>query len=822
MKAADKQESLESSSSESLLSQSRDYNSMSDYETSSVKSEYKGDPQEVPMNLVKMEATTKSPVKPDLVVTSNSPLKHDPIASRSPLKQDHLPSRSPMRPEGLSRPGMRYDNYLGIHSQSAVKAEPEPSTSAGAGCLLTSSPLRGLDNSNSTVASSSCASSLSPVRGHPTLPHHTAASTRHCEEPSGSSSSSTGQLVESSVVDTSYMGEHRSHHPAHHRFHSPNHPHHPSIHNQVLTSSCAGSGSEAMEAPSCSGLGSVGTPLFSAVDSGEIDSTREEGELSSSMRSDSVTDSDMDTRVQSSHLDAVAGSSSQRTNRDGALSTEHNVDDSSACQSQSQGFEVMLDVVGDGEPSSHVDSSEGSIMKPRDRHLSAADSVGSSRSRHQSAADSVSEHVASQQQPHWQEEEGDVTRPDSRQEVLQASAGLADTASDGPQPSSFSQKEVEEGEVSDDNEEHVGSSGAPRPKPTEHELEEGEILDDSEDEVPSADSPSTSACSQPALAGSLQASTAARDDQAVSCSTDSHGPESLISSAEDVRQNQDSSSRDGEVVLSSSNDAQHPIHRSQSSSNISSSDHTHSPQTGMLENKSLPTSSGSSDLVGSSNRNSMYFLQSTSLAASSSAGLSSSSSAGDLTREGGNESEVDSTSGLSSSLHNHPDSRMLTSRSPADVTSSSGLGLDRDLGSRGGFNRTSMGGSFTSRWLNNSANTSHTTTSSASGESGGVAGSLHGIPEEEPSSSELRGHTSSSSTSHIEHASSASTASSSTNNISSTSPNLSPAPAAKKKVNIVATFNNFFSLYIIDPCRLLMEVSSVAFGKTYPNNSRFE
>lgn len=707
-----------------------------------------------------LKSSNMTPPASSLTSATVSEVKCEPVkeesSSSSPTKVDELTSGSAMKGT---------DIQCGS-GQFLVEAEPESSVnpSTAQSCLLTSSPLR---EENSDPASS-CASTLSPVRVNTNRTEVRTAAT--CTPPVKSdvnTPSTEKESVDSSVV--SLQADVTDREPERTRHHSSSsgssssasHSHH--YHNSdVLTQpNC--------EVPTCSTVSSV---------SGEIDSTREEGELNSSSFSEVdtgdtkrdfiVTDSDMDTQVDVvSHSEPDLREAGVAPNENKEITPVEQQEVSTA--SQSQGFEVRLDTVQqEDQASSQVDSSEGSSTNReqdfcvsdsgqtnRSRHQSATESVHSTRSRHQSAADSVSEQIE------------ELSLPDSGQQTPGPSS-VHSRSIEGPGMEELPQQsncaafdEVEEGEVSEGNEDRVGSSGGAEPR--EQEIEEGEIVDDSDEERTTGDTPTSSstnaASHQCDTQGAQTVQAGAKDDQAVSCSTDS-GVEvssvedhNQVSSGEDVNHGSESIS-DGEVVQSSGIAANGDLRlsRTNSQNQISSSDHAllEMSAAGSAEISSdtgtLPTCSTDS-LVGSSNRTAGLF--SSRLSSSS---LTSSSSVEQ--KEGSSDTEVDSTSSHKKTLAR---SGFPAARSPADVSSSSSLNLDNSAAST---SRSSFV-PFSSRWP-----------------SGNITASGVEPIAEEPSSSE--NHTVSS---ELPHASTTFLSSSSTSSAhASSTTNTSPAPQSKKKV----------------------------------------
>ena len=630
--------------------------------------------------------------------------------------------------------------------QLSVKAEPESSlNSTEQGCLLTSSPLR----EENAGAVSTCASTLSPVRANTncrSTVHTAATGSSPVKRETYITSGDTDPVdssVDSSHAVTEFDDQDRARHDSNSSGSDHPHSHHHSNTNVLKQPNC--------EVPTCSTVSS---------ECEEIDSTRE-GELDSNFsrvyveihRPDEKGESDMDTQVDVvSHsepcLEDGRNISSDNLNQETPPEEQQGV----STASQSQGFEVGLDFEGqEDQPSSRVDSSQGSIINrnhhldygeseqtSRSRHQSSAESVCSGRSRHQSAADSVSETL------------DELGRPDSGQEITDSLYSRPvegpDTVAEPQQSCSAVVDEVEEGEVSEGDEEHVGSSGAPPQE--EEEIEEGEIIDDSDEERTTGDSPtsSTKTVSQPAESVVTEAGqTATKDDQAVTCSTDS-GVE--VSSGEDLNHSSESVS-DGEVVQSSGITASGDpkLRRTSSQNQISSSDHPSSQTSSAVsagissETGVLPSCSSTDNVVGSSNKTAGLFssrLSSSSLISSSPLEQ----------KEGSSDTEVDSTSFHSQTVNR---SGVHASRSPADVSSSSSFNQDRN-----------SFGTFTSRW-----------------QDGNMTGSGVDPVPEEPSSSE--NHTSP----ELPHASttflSSNVASSSSSHPSSTT-NTSPASQNKKKV----------------------------------------
>ncbi len=816
---SNKQDTLDSSAnSESFMNSTGDVSTDAETSLSRVQCDtVKEEPTDSP---VKLEVTGSanvagSPVKPVLAAAASPAheMKHSlqgwpvkaeltaspvrPVVVDSVVKQEQ--EKSPLRTidEGAAENNQLMDS--GENQEQAEKARdppvtqnvndeqsPEPESSlnfaVSEACLLTSSPVRGANGG----ASSSCASSLSPVRAQGISPVHTAAS--------GSSSSPVKLDTQQHVVTGTKDPVDSSVGSSHDRTRSGDSSDHPHP-------SCGALMHPDSEVPSCSTVSS---------DNGEIDSTREEGELDSSSVVETnqescpvgVKDSDMDTQVDVvSHSESYAREATHSERRQEALvqeassSPEEQQGTSSATGHSSQGFEATPDTQKE-QSSSQVDSSEGSIVDTaapqssdahnleqlqqpcRSRHESAADCVDSSRSRHQSAADSVSVSA-----PVGAD---DASRPDSRQDLLQGSdpvsSGVAmqgpDTAAaeaSAEQPSGSG--DVEEGEVSE-NEERVGSSGK------QEELEEGEI-EDSDEERSHGNSP-TSSSAQPAAvalpsesssvsaadsaqpgegpATAAPAAPAARDEQAVSCSTDS-GVE--VSSGEDLNQSAGSVS-DGEIVQSTSNGGlvlnagdsteTNQLIRTNSQNQISSSDYTSSQTLSAIsagissDTGALQTCSSTDSLVGSSNRTAGLFssrFSSSSLTSCSSSEL----------KENCSDTEVDSTSShwqtvSRSGLGVH------SSRSPADVSSSSSAPSQDALVSNSRLSST-----FTSRWPSGAT---ATVTTPGAGD----------LVAEEPSSSETT--TPPPSGDQAPHASTTFLCSSAAHPSSTTS--TSPAPQNKKKV----------------------------------------
>ncbi len=579
-------------------------------------------------------------------------------------------------------------------------------------------------------------------------------------------------------------------------------------------------------------------PADSAVptcsESGAVNTTPALGSSRPAQRVDS--DSDMDT----TQVDVV--SHSEPCDRDAIPNESSSSQEAGEARApveqqgpstvgHSQGFEVTMSCVEDEEsaqqPSSQVDSSEGSITFDREqevvdsaadasrsRHCSS-DSVGAShRSRHQSAADSVSEQLEAAQR-----------RPDSRQEHrercslnVRYAAEEQDTVQAGPcvgdaealeNPNSLAGRDVEEGEVSEEEDQQVGSSGA---APTAEEIEEGEIVESDEEkerESPTSSSaqpqqqPSDSVSDSAAAAQQPTPPAASRDEQAVTCSTDPGGLE-LVSSGEDLNQSGGVGGEwgsDGEAVQSSgivtaasSSDPKLPRNNSQSL--ISSSDHTTtssslsssasqtvsaavsasaeiSADIGALQQ----TCSSTDSLVGSSHPQPPHGTAGLFSCRLSSSSLTSSSSA-ELNKEA-SDTEVDSTSshwqtavGRSGVGH--------ASRSPADVSSSSSS-LNADTGVSNST-RPLQQATFTARWPSGGV------TASAAASTSNAVGDA--VPPEEPSSSEPPTPTqgeAAPSPHHLPHASTTfgPTSSSSAAAHPSSTTNTSPAPQNKKKVTFL-------------------------------------
>ena len=633
--------------------------------------------------------------------------------------------------------------------ESPIKAEPESSVNSAQNCLLTSSPVH-RENSGT---GSSCASTLSPVRANANCRSlvHTAATDVSPVKLNVCSPSADKEQVDSSVdsyntdLDTGEQDKTRHHSSSSSDDHS--HLHHRS--SVLIQPNC--------EVPTCSTVSS---------NSVEIDSTRER-ELDSDFARVSLgtyhdvagEDSDMDTQVDIVSHSEPCESDTRHVSDDTSNQETHPEEQQGvSTASQSQGFDVRLDVEEqEDQSSSQVDSSEGSIINrdhhivvadsgqtSRSRHQSSAESACSNRSQHQSAADSVSEHFE------------ELSRPDSGQELNSVHSRSVEVPEGDEVPQQSGTDEVEEGEVSEYDEEHVGSSGAVPQR--EEEIEEGEIVDDddSDEDRTTGDSPTSSSTkntSQPPDSRVTEAGqVATKDDQAVSCSTDS-GVE--VSSGEDFNHSSESVS-DGEVVQSSGITASSDpkLRRTSSQNQITSSDHTSSQTLSAVsagissDSGALPTCSSTDNLVGSSNRTAGLF-------SSHSSSSSLTSSCALEHKEGSSDTEVDSTSSHKQTMSRNG---IHVSRSPADVSSSSSLNQDNS-NARGTF------GTFTSRWQSGIA----------------TSVSVDPIPEE-PSSSEH--HTCSS---ELPHASttflSSNSASSSSSNPSSTT-NTSPAPQNKKKVRL--------------------------------------
>ena len=662
------------------------------------------------------------------------------------------PVREPCRsPAKVNETSTAHKESICDSKELHVKAEPESSVNwTEQSCLLTSSPLR-----EHTGTVSTCASTLSPVRVNTNCRStvHTAATGSSPVQVETSITNGDTDPVDSSVDSSHVVTEVGDQDRARHDSNSSgsDHPHSHSHHHP---------NTDVLRQPNCE------VPTCSTVSSEceEIDSTRE-GELDSSFsrvyvevhRPDENGESDMDTQVDVvSHsepcLEGGKKIPSDILNQETPPEEQQGV----STASQGQGFEVGLDFEGqEDQSSSRVDSSEGSIITgdhhldygeskqtSRCRHQSSAESGCSGRSRHQSAADSVSETL------------DELGRPDSGQEISDSLYSRPvegpDTVEEPQQSCSAVVDEVEEGEVSEGDEEHVGSSGAPPQE--EEEIEEGEIIDDSDEERTTGDSPtsSTKTVSQPTeLVVTEAGQVAAKDDQAVTCSTDS-GVE--VSSGEDLNHSSESIS-DGEAVQSSGITASGDpkLRRTSSQNQISSSDHSSSRTSSAVsagissETGALPTCSSTDNVVGSSKKTAGLF--------SSRLSSSSLTSSPPLEqKEGSSDTEVDSTSSHSQTINS---SGVHASRSPADVSSSSSFNQDRN-----------SFGTFTSRW-----------------QDGNMMGSgVDPIPEE-PSSSE--NHTSPelphASTTFLSSNAASSSSSSSSSDPSSTT-NTSPASQNKKKV----------------------------------------
>ena len=652
------------------------------------------------------------------------------------------PCRSPVKEESVTETLNSCDS-----KELLVKAEPESSVNSTAqSSSLNSSPVR----EEKPSAVSSCASTLSPVKANTDCRStvHTAATgssplkAEACV-PNGDTHR-VDSSVDSSHVEAEVRDQDRTRH--HSGSSSSDHSHFHSITNVLKETNS--------EVPTCSTVSS---------DCEEIDSTREE-ELDSSFARVCAEvhhpfddgESDMDTQVDIvSHSEPCLEEDRHIPNDNSYQEPPPEEQPGVSTASQSQGFEVALDNEGkEDQSSSQVDSSEGSIIN-RDHHSELEESGHTSRSRHQSSAGSSSSgrsrhHSAADSASGALEELG---RPDLGQEISDSQYSRPvegpDTAEEPQQSNSAVVEEVEDGEVSEGDEEHVGSSCAPQQ--AEEEIEEGEIIDDSDEERTTGNSPtsSTKTVSQPAESAVAEVGQSAKDDQAVTCSTDS-GVE--VSSGEDLNHSTESIS-DGEVVQSSGIAASGDPHLSRTSSQnqISSSDNTSQTSSAVSagissETGILPSCSSTDNVVGSSNKTAGLF--SSRLSSSS---LTSSSTSEQ--KEGSSDTEVDSTSFHSQTVNR---SGVHASRSPADVSSSSSFNQDSNY-------RSSLG-TFTSRW-----------------QDGNMAGSGGDLVREEPSSSE--NHTSSSSLEMplaCPSVLSSSTASSSSHPSSTT--NTSPASQCKKKV----------------------------------------